>query len=110
MGETYQRNDGNGIGKRRLHDWIKCWNDDAFVRAQARERFGYVRPGETAYVVLDEDGEPIETRSELHDPGQVLREPPEAWWQDAWSSVELAGNPPKQRGLAPASELDAPGE
>jgi cell division protein FtsB len=86
------------------------WDDEAYVRAQARERFGYLMPGETAYVVLDEDGEPIETRSELHDPGQVLREPPEAWWQDAWSSVELAGNPPKQRGLAPASELDAPGE
>ena len=86
------------------------WDDEAYVRAQARDRFGYLMPGETAYVVLDEDGEPIETRSELHDPGKVLREPPAAWWQDAWSSVELAGNPPKQRGLAPASELDAPGE
>ena len=86
------------------------WDDEAYVRAQARDRFGYLMPGETAYVVLDEDGEPIETRSELHEPGQVLREPPVPWWQDAWSSVELAGNPPKQRGLAPANELDAPGE
>jgi cell division protein FtsB len=34
------------------------WNDDAYVRAQARERFGYVMPGETSYVVLDEDGKP----------------------------------------------------
>ena len=85
------------------------WDDEAYVRAQARDRFGYLMPGETAYVVLDEDGKPLETRSELHDPSQVLREPPTAWWQDAWSSVELAGNPPKERGLAPASELGAPG-
>ena len=85
------------------------WEDEAYVRAQARDRFGYLMPGETAYVVLDEDGKPLETRSELHDPSEVLREPPTAWWQDAWSSVELAGNPPKERGLAPASELGAPG-
>jgi cell division protein FtsB len=86
------------------------WDDEAFVRAQARDRFGYLMPGETAYVVLDEDGKPIETRSELHDPAQVLREPPQPWWEDAWTSVELAGNPPKEHGLAPAGELDAPGE
>jgi len=86
------------------------WDDEAYVRAQARERFGYLMPGETAYVVLDEDGRPIENRSELHDPRQVLREPPVPWWRDAWSSVELAGNPPKQRGLAPASELGRPRE
>ncbi|WP_432476780.1 FtsB family cell division protein [Nocardioides sp. GXQ0305] len=86
------------------------WNDEAFVRAQARDRFGYLMPGETAYVVLDEDGKPIETRSQLHDPDEVLREPPKPWWEDAWTSVELAGDPPRERGLAPASELDAPGE
>ena len=86
------------------------WDDEAYVRAQARERFGYLMPGETAYVVLDEHGEPIESRSELHDPGQVLREPPTPWWDDAWESVELAGHPPRERGLAPASELEAPGE
>jgi cell division protein FtsB len=86
------------------------WNDEAYVRAQARDRFGYLMPGETAYVVLDEDGRPIESRAELHDPGQVLREPPEPWWEDAWTSVELASHPPRDHGLAPASELDAPGE
>ena len=83
------------------------WNDDAFVRAQARERFGYVMPGETAYVVLDEDGEPVESRARLHDPREVLAEEPEAWWEDAWSSVELAGNPPADQ-PPPATDLDAP--
>lgn len=88
------------------------WNDDAYVRAQARERFGYVMPGETAYVVLDENGEPIESRAELLDPREVLAEPPTAWWQDAWESVELAGDPPEDipppaTDLAPA-EQDPP--
>jgi cell division protein FtsB len=85
------------------------WDDDAYVRAQARDRFGYLMPGETAYVVLDEDGRPLGSRAELHDPEQVLREPPRPWWDDAWTSVELAGHPPRDRGT-PARELGAPAE
>ena len=85
------------------------WDDEAYVRAQARERFGYLMPGETAYVVLDEHGDPIESRSQLNDPDQVLREPPQPWWEDAWTSVELAGTPPRDSGV-PASELGAPAE
>jgi len=84
------------------------WNDDAYVRSQARERFGYVMPGETSYVVLDERGEPIESRAELNDPRDVLAKPPTAWWDDAWESVELAGDPPKDT-PPPATDL-APAE
>lgn len=84
------------------------WSDEAYVRTQARERFGYVMPGETAYVVLDAQGEPIESRAELHDPRVVLAEPPTAWWQDAWESVELAGDPPEDT-PPPATDL-APAE
>ncbi len=83
------------------------WNDDAFVRAQARERFGYVMPGETSYVVLDENGEPIESRARLHDADELLAEPPTAWWEDAWESVELAGDPPRDE-PPPARDLDSP--
>ena len=53
-------------------------------------------PGETAYVVLDENGEPLETEADLADPDRGARRrrrPP--WWDDAWDSVELAGNPPE---------------
>ncbi len=83
------------------------WNDDAFVRAQARERFGYVMPGETSYVVLDEHGEPIESPARLHDADELLAEPPTAWWEDAWESVELAGDPPRDS-PPPATDLDSP--
>ena len=37
------------------------WDDPAYVRQQARE-LNFVMPGETAYVVLDENGEPLERR------------------------------------------------
>ena len=84
------------------------WDDEAYVRSQARERFGYVMPGETSYVVLDEHGEPIERRAELHDPRDVLAQPPTAWWDDAWASVELAGDPPEDT-PPPATDL-APAE
>ena len=43
------------------------WHDPAFVEAQARDRFGYVMPGETSYVVLDEDGDPLEGDQTLPD-------------------------------------------
>ena len=73
---------------------MRRWDDPAFVKQQARE-LNYVMPGETAYVVLDEDGEPLESDSELTDPSTVAQRPPTAWWSTAWESVELAGNPPK---------------
>ena len=80
------------------------WQDPAFVRQQARE-LNYVMPGETSYVVLDENGEPLERNSELTDPSTVARKPPTAWWSTAWESVELAGNPPKPE-PPPASKID----
>src|SRR3954454_5703954 len=36
----------------------KRWDDPAFVQQQARE-LNFVMPGETAYVVLDENGQPL---------------------------------------------------
>lgn len=81
------------------------WADPAYVKSQARERFGYVAPGETSYVVLGEDGEPIEGDTSLQDPTTVLRQQPTAWWSTAWASVELAGNPPRI-GKPPAAEID----
>ncbi|WP_240641400.1 FtsB family cell division protein [Nocardioides ferulae] len=85
------------------------WEDPAYVEAQARERFGYVMPGETAYVVLDEDGEPLEAESQLNDPADVLGDEPEAWWEDAWASVELAGDPPRDQ-APPATQIDGSDE
>jgi len=87
------------------------WEDPAFVRQQARE-LNYVMPGETAYVVLDENGEPLERDTSLTDPTTVARKPPTPWWDTAWQSVELAGNPPKPDTSAPDPDqtIRAPGD
>ncbi|WP_280637391.1 septum formation initiator family protein [Nocardioides sp. W7] len=82
------------------------WEDPAYVVQQARKRLGYVMPGETAYVALDADGDPIEPGSTLSDPDEVDPEEPEAWWSGAWGSVELAGNPPKPGDPVPLTEID----
>lgn len=70
------------------------WEDPAYVRQQARD-LNYVLPGETSYVVLDEDGEPVHSDATLSDPEALSPKAPKAWWTTAWRSVELAGNPPE---------------
>ena len=68
------------------------WRDDAFVEQQARERLGFVFPGETSYQVLDEDGEPLDAGGGLPEPA-VPAPAPTPWWETAWRSVEIAGRP-----------------
>ncbi len=89
----------------RLESEKRRWNDPAYVEQQARERFGYVMPGEKSYVVLDGDGQPLETEASLSDPDSVAQQPPTPWWADVWSSVELAGHPPKPS-APPATVID----
>lgn len=81
------------------------WQDPAFNKAQARARFGYLMPGETGLIVLDEAGNPLESQASLSDPDEVIKTVPTAWWSEAWASVELAGNPPVPS-EGPATEID----
>ncbi len=85
------------------------WHDPAYVKSQARERFGYLMPGETSYVVLDENGKPLQSQTELHDPATIVQEKPTAWWSTEWESVKLAGNPPKPK-PPPAGMIDGTAE
>src|SRR4051812_3785823 len=82
------------------------WKDPAYVEKEARERFGYVMPGETSYVVLDADGNRIEPEARLSAPDSVGTKKPKAWWQDAWESVELAGDPPTLAERQPARKIN----
>ena len=72
----------------------KRWDDPAYVKAQARARFGYLMPGESGFEVIGADGKPLEAQASLNDPSDVIKTVPKAWWTAAWESVELAGNPP----------------
>lgn len=70
------------------------WEDPAYVEQQARERFGWVMPGEVGYKVIGIDGEVKGASPELSAP-EPAREP--TWYQKLWGSVEEAGKPPAQK-------------
>jgi hypothetical protein len=84
------------------------WDDPAFVRAQTRERLGWVMPGEVGFQVIDEDGEPLGSNETLSDPAQPVQDETPLWWQTAWSSVEVAGRPEDLEVPAPATRIRAP--
>jgi len=81
------------------------WQDPAYVSAQARERFGYVKPGETPFVVLV-DGRPLESEAELTDPDTVAPVPQRTWYDDAWDSMKIAGDPPTKAPPIPLRKID----
>lgn len=82
------------------------WKDDAYVEAQARERFGWVMPGETSYQVIGRDGEPLVATDALPDPDSAPAELPDAWWSKVWGSMENADHPERVR--TPVGEIEAP--
>jgi len=78
------------------------WQDDTYIETQARERFGWVLPGETSYQVIDRDGKPLERGDALTDPGSVARTVPEPWWDKVYGTVEAADHPKKAATPAPS--------
>jgi cell division protein FtsB len=84
------------------------WGDPAYVRQQARARFGYLMPGQTSYVVIGEDGKPIDAESTLSDPRTSRSTTPTAWWTREWRSVQLAGDPPSADKKQPLKYLGGP--
>lgn len=88
-----------------LEDEKERWQDPAYVAQQARERFGYVAPGETPFVVIDENGEPL-TDAELDEPDDGDVSDRRTWYDDLWDSVTVAGDPPTTIPPPPAKRID----
>ena len=82
------------------------WQDDAYVETQARERFGWVLPGETSYQVIDRNGKPLERSDELTDPDSVARQVPAPWWDKVYGTLEDADHP--KNTPAPKSDITPP--
>lgn len=89
-----------------MQDEIERQQTWAFVEQQARA-LGYVNPGERPFVVL-EDGEPLDVEASLNDPSQIDPAEPVAWWDDAWTTMEVAGDPPRRTDPLPATEITDP--
>jgi cell division protein FtsB len=92
------------------------WQDDAYVETQARERFGWVMPGETGYQVIDRDGKPMERDDKLTDPDSMARQVPDPWWDKVYGTLEAADHPKKTPTpkssitLPPAEPSPSPGQ
>jgi len=71
------------------------WKDPAYVEEQARERFGWVLPGTTAYQVLDQNGKPLTGDDTLTDPSSIAPATPTAWWSKVQASLDAADHPEK---------------
>jgi cell division protein FtsB len=78
----------------RLQGELERWDDPAYVRAQARNRLGWVVPGETGYRVVGADGKPLGGGVTVDD-GVVEDSglPGATWWAKLWGSVEAADKP-----------------
>ena len=75
-----------------LTDQLHRLDDPDRVRADARDRLGWVMPGETGYRVIGPDGKPVGIRidSQQREPQAP---PPPHWWQKLWDSTTLADHP-----------------
>ena len=75
-----------------LENELRLWNDEEFVRAQARERLGYVMPGETLYVVNDPTkGSAQEQLEERIRNVNRDRRAATPWFMTMWDSIEISG-------------------
>jgi len=88
----------------------KRWQDPAYVRTIAHQRFGWVMPGEIGFQVLDANGKPLDPADTLSPPGSVTEATRPLWWQSAWGSVVRAGKPVVDPADAPrpATRIKAP--
>lgn len=82
-----------------LEDELNRWHDPAYVKAQARERLGWLLPGETGYRVIGPDGNPLGTGMVLESEKEL---PPgehaEMWFDRLWGSIQAADSPTRKVG------------
>lgn len=64
------------------------WRDDAYLEQQARERFGWVMPGEVGYRVIGADGDPVGSVGDLTETEDLVTD---EWYESMWGSIEEAG-------------------
>jgi hypothetical protein len=75
-----------------LQGELARWGDEAYVRTQARERLGWVVPGETGYTVVGADGKPLGGGAQIK--AEAAQEQlQDSWWSRLWGSVEAADQP-----------------
>jgi hypothetical protein len=73
-----------------LREEVAKWQDDEYVRIQAKRRFYFVRPGEIPLVVWDSEKAPGDQGA-----GAAASDTPaQPWYDTLWSSIEAADREP----------------
>ena len=78
---------------RELQGELARWGDDTYVRTQARERLGWVVPGETGYTVVGADGKPLGGGARIAAETTPDGSAQDAWWFKLLGSVQAADRP-----------------
>ena len=78
-----------------LEDQLKRWEDPEYVKTQARERLGWVLPGERGYRVVGPDGQPYGSVAQIQKDESLPQNERigSAWFAKLWTSVEVADDP-----------------
>lgn len=112
--ETEQANAANRESMERSQERIDAlnadlarWDDPDYVRAQARERLGWVMPGDTGYRVIDQNDQPVGRQLDRpgYDPGVQVET---VWWQRLWGSIQAADEQAPGPGSPEATEPPKP--
>lgn len=95
---------------RSLEEELAAWQDPEYVKIQARERLGWVVPGEVGYRVIGPDGKPYGGGVQIEQAGRLpANEHQKTWWERLWGSTRAADDPepvptPQKTISAPTSE------
>jgi cell division protein FtsB len=74
------------------------WQDPAYIENMARQRFGWVMPGERSYRVIGKDGKVLEVGNDTLPNGSADSRPAEPpWWAGAAGSLTRADATPEPR-------------
>ncbi|MDR1077279.1 MAG: septum formation initiator family protein [Propionibacteriaceae bacterium] len=93
----------HGAAIERMQDQLARWDDPDFVRAQARERLGWVMPGEVGYRVIGADGELWGGAADPIADQVATDQGP--WFERLWATVKAADLPLPE---APVDQLPEP--
>ena len=74
-----------------LQDEIDLWNDPQFIQSQARERLGYVMPGQTLYLVSGGEADPQRMAQKKIEQANEQRRAITPFYVTLWDSISVAG-------------------
>jgi cell division protein FtsB len=90
----------------KLEDELARWSDPSYIKTQARERLGWVMPGEVGYRVIGSDGAVVSGEvGSIQGNSDPVKQ---AWYERLWSSVQAADQPAVVPTTTPLATVSPP--